>query len=72
MYQGATKRQAQLEKSLEKAREAKKRRAEGDGGADTAESATIETSGETGEPIDLLYMSDDTLDTEDGPYLRLR
>ena len=63
-----TKRQKQLEKSLEKAREAKKSRPEPDSKAEAATRTDNLIDDDAGEPsglADLLTMSDDALDTED-------
>ena len=61
-------RQQQLEKSLEKAREAKRRRTEAGSEAPTTETAMTTIADDEGEPsglTQLLTMSDDALDTED-------
>jgi hypothetical protein len=61
-------RQQQLAKSLEKAREAKRRRTEAGSEAPTTETATRTIADNEGEPsglTQLLAMSDDALDTED-------
>ena len=62
------KRQQKLEKSLEKAREAKRRRTEAGSAVPTSESTTVTIADDGGEPSglsQLLTMSDDALDTED-------
>lgn len=61
-------RQAQLEKSPEKAREAKRSRQESSSATVSTETATRTTVDDRGEPTgltELLSMSDDALDTED-------
>ena len=61
-------RQQQLEKSLEKAREAKRRQTEAGSEAPTTKIATRTIADDEGKPsglTQLLTMSDDALDTED-------
>ena len=63
-----TKRQRQLEQSLEKAREAKRSRCDDSSEATTTETATrtiADDEGESSGLTQLLTMSDDALDTED-------